>query len=196
MKSLNGILLSVLVSYQLFAQELPIFKVQGDELHGLTPEREQRMKKAIRIFEKVMNDKNFQKEISEFPYQYDVPNDPNRTLTPQQVVTKIFDGQEFYLMNKDNIANLHWFIKKKKRPIFSRHPAKGYGNPSEVQIYTYTWFFDEDSNLASIVGHIAHEWSHKIGFDHLFKSHVGRENTVPYAFGDIVSKYVGTYLQE
>ena len=178
-----------------FAQDFPLFKVEGTQITGLTPEREAKMVRAMAIFEKVMNDKDFQVELMKFPFEFDVPNDPNRNLTSAEVTEKLYQGQEHYKSGKDNTANLHWVIKRKARPIFSRHPAIGFGNPGEKEIFTYTWFFDQSNNLADLIGHIAHEWSHKVGFDHLFKPHSGRENTVPYAFGELVRRFALRHIE-
>ena len=195
MKTLKLLIIIGVFPTYLFAQNIPAFKVQADEINGLTPEREQKMKLAMSIFEKVMNDKDFQNELSSFPYQYDVDTDTNRTLTPQQVAVKLMNGQEFYKKDNDQTANLHWFIKKKNKPLFSRHPAIGYGNEDGIPIYTYTWFFD-NSDIADIVGHIAHEWSHKVGFEHQYEPHPRRDNTVPYAFGNLFVKYAAKYATQ
>lgn len=194
MKTFKFLFIIGLFPTYLFGQNFHTFKVQGDEINGLKPDREQTMKLAMSIFEKVMNDKDFQNELSTFSYQYDVDSDPNRTLTPRQVATKLMNGQEFYKKDNDYTANLHWFIKKKNRPLFSRYPAIGYGNEGGISIYTYTWFFDNsNSDISAIVGHIAHEWSHKVGFEHQFNPHPKRNSTVPYAFGNLVTKYAKKY---
>ena len=174
--------------------QLPHFKAEATRIEGLTPSREDKMRQSIVVFEKVMNDIDFQTKLLQFPFQFDVPDDPNRNLTPEQVVIKIYDAQEHFKPDKDNTANLHWIIRKKKRPLFSRRPAIGFGSPGGVEFFTYTWFFDQTNNLPDIAGHIAHEWSHKIGFDHLFNYHPGRENTVPYAFGNLVEKYARNHV--
>jgi hypothetical protein len=175
----------------------PMFLVQADEIDGLTPEREIIMKKVMKIFEKVMNDIAFQNDIASFSYEYDVDGDPNANMTPLQVATKLMDGAEVYKTDIDHTANLHWFIEFHRKPLRFLHPDPpiGYGDPGKISIYTYSWFFDE-GDIAGITGHIAHEWSHKVGFDHDPNNHPGRENTVPYAFGYMVEQYAANFVNE
>lgn len=164
------------------------FIVKGDRLSGLTPERTARMKQALLIWQQVMRDTTFQRELRSTNFAFDVAGDQNRFLSSAEITDKIYQGREFYKDSIDFTANLHWIIEVKNKPFLSRHPAIGYGEAGDVEIFTYSWYFDRAS-LADIAGHIAHEWSHKIGFQHLYVRHKNRDKTVPYTFGNLVKKY-------
>lgn len=196
MKRLVIIYCLILNSYSfLYSQSLIHFKVSGDKIMGIKGEREKTMFEALKLFEKVMNEKEFQKELANFPFMFDSGNDPNRVLSSNEIASKILEGREFYQNKIDNNANINWIIQKKRKPLFSRYPAIGYGNENDIEIYTYTWFFD-NSTFDKIAGHVAHEWSHKLGFKHQFNPHSERDKTVPYALGDLVTKYSKKYLDE
>lgn len=152
------------------------------------------MKAAMRVFENVMNDTAFQEEISKYIYHYDIDTDSHWMWTPQQVFKKIYEGKEFYKTEIDSTADLYWIIVKKRKPR-TRNPARGYGYKNKKEIYTYTWFLDSEK-IPEIAGHIAHEWSHKLGFIHKFHHHEMRDYTVPYAFGSTVAKYAKKYSAE
>ncbi|WP_439697455.1 hypothetical protein ACFGVS_03370 [Mucilaginibacter sp. AW1-7] len=178
-------------------QPLPEFKTRGNKIQGLTTAREAKMREALATFEKIMNDTLFQKELLRKTFAYDVPTDPYRTLTTRQVVEKLYKAAEWYQPAEDQTANVYWVIKKRAKivTVLTPHPAIGYGLPTDTTIYTYTWYFDDAANKADIVGHLAHEWSHKLKFAHLKNSHPGRENTVPYAFGNLIKAFAKKYYQ-
>jgi len=178
------ILLFQLSIQSLFGQ----FTVTGDTLNGLTPERTVRMKQALELWQKVMRDTGFQRELQSLRYVFDVAGDQNRFLSSEEIATKIYQAREFYKDTADQCAQLHWVLDPAKKPLLARRPAIGFGESGDVEIHTYTWFFDA-ADLAELAGHIAHEWSHKIGFQHLYMRHKNRDKTVPYAFGNLVRKY-------
>lgn len=68
----------------------------------------------------------------------------------------------------------------------------GYGNPGNETIYTYSEWFDAQTE-ASIADHIAHEWTHKIGFDHAKYAwqDKNRDRSVPYGIGELVRGFCG-----
>ncbi|SDF14157.1 hypothetical protein SAMN05216464_11396 [Mucilaginibacter pineti] len=189
------VLLLANLSMTASGQALPAFKAYGNKIQGLTADREVKMREALATFEKIMNDPAFQAELLKKSFAYDIPDDPNSSLTTRQVAEKLYRGSEWYQPADDNTANIYWEIKKRAKivTVFTRHPAIGYGLPSDTTIYTYTWWFDDSRHKADLVGHIAHEWSHKLKFDHLTAPHAGRELTVPYAFGDLVTLFALKY---
>lgn len=188
-------LLLMLIAFPVctLGQQLSQFHVQAAKIDGLKPAQEEKMKLALLVFEKVMNDKDFQKELADLKFYSDTDDDPNKTLNASQMVEKIYAAKEFYNSQADYKADVYWLIKKKRKPLFSKYPAIGYGNETEKEIYTYSWYL-EKAVLAEIVGHIAHEWTHKLGFVHQFEPHKRRDETLPYAFGYLVEKHSTKYI--
>ena len=192
MKKIFLIITSIFLAHIVFAQQLPVFKVKGERTIGLNTAQRVKMQQALALFEKVMNDTAFQTAVRTYHFQYDKPDDPNRNLSPEQVAQKLYGGTEWYFPAIDNTANVYWELKKK--PWLKPKITIGYGMPQDTVIFTYTWYFDEDDNLPELAGHIAHEWSHKVGFDHTLEDHPGREETVPYAFGNLVAQFAAKYV--
>jgi len=184
MKSEPLLFLAMLVHFSFCNLQAQSFKVEADSLYGIRTERETKMRRALSVFEEVMNDSCFWVSMDSMEYVFDLANDTNRHMSTKQINQKLYMGNEWYKKENDSTANVYWVLKERTWHSL----AVGYGYPSQKVIHTYSWFLDK-SDLASLVGHIAHEWSHKLGFDHQFNPHPGREQTVPYAFGNKVKEF-------
>jgi hypothetical protein len=175
-----------------------IFQVDAKQIKGKTAAQEGKMRRALMAFEKVMNDELFQKELLDLKFYSDTPDDPNRNLTDEQVVKKIYAAQEHYTSEENNKADIYWLSKKRSRwvTLFTGCSVLGFGDEENKEVYTYSCFLDgKDTELTDIVGHIAHEWTHKLGFVHQYDDHPRRNETVSYAFGILVSKHAEKYTK-
>lgn len=164
-----------------------MFKVQLMSSKGFNSLQKELMANAINKFEQVMNTEALKQEIINFSCSLGDRFENNAGMTNQQVYEKIMTAAEEYKPDQDYTANLHLVLVRKRKPWFTRYPAIGYGRPGQAKIYTYTWWFNQAKDY-EYAGHIAHEWAHKIGFDHSFKPTKTRRFSVPYALGDIVEK--------
>ena len=63
----------------------------------------------------------------------------------------------------------------------------GYTYPGNSTIYTYSWWFDKYGDKL-YPAHLAHEWCHKLGFEHSIARTQERKFTVPYAVHSIVEQ--------
>jgi hypothetical protein len=66
--------------------------------------------------------------------------------------------------------------------------AIGYTYANTAIQYIYSRFFN-GSSIYDIAGNLAHEWMHKLGFEHDYKYSALRDHTVPYAVGEFVRKW-------
>lgn len=178
------------------AQQFPVFKVNAIEIKGKTDTQTRKMKRAARIFEMVLNDAEFQKEFETETFKSDRDDDLVRNPTAAQVIQKIYAAGEHYRPTPNHTADIYWFAEKPSfwNRLTSRCDVNGYGYAGENEIYTYTCLLDEKDSMAELVGHIAHEWSHKLGFVHQPKDHSERHLTVPYVFGYLVSKHAVKWI--
>ncbi len=160
------------------------FKVDASHIEAITPGRTQKIQAALQLFERVMNDSLFQADLRRVKFYFDVPNDPLRKLSDQQVVDRLYAAEEFYQKGKDSTASPHWIIKQRSKSGY----GIGYADQDEVEFYTFSWVIDE-GDLAGIAGIAAHEWSHKLGFQHGFGEDPRERESVTYAFGDLVKKH-------
>jgi hypothetical protein len=191
MNKIAIILVLSFCTHFLRAQNLPHFTVRAVQFSTISDQDRQRMLKAIQVFENVMNDKEFQKALLDTTFLFDLPDDPMRTLTTKQIVDTLYSGKEWYHNSVDNTADIIWYCTKRKRkPPFTT--AIGYGLENDSIIHTYI-FFLRGTLLSGIVANLAHEWSHKVGFDHQDKDYDKRDESVPYLFGNLVERFAKKY---
>lgn len=172
------------------AQQLPAFYVNG-RLTTIQESDSLKMTRALQVFEIIMNDTAFQRKLLDTTFVFDVAGDPMRNLTPRQIVDTLFSGREWYHTTVDHTADITWECNEREsKPLFSS--TIGYGLESDSLIRTYIFYVRENS-VSAIAGNVAHEWSHKVGFDHRKRNHSGRDKTVPYIVGNLVKSFAAKY---
>jgi len=178
--------------------QVPEFRVNGIEIKGLNDSQTRKMNRAARIFETVLNDADFKKELETKTFKSDRGDDLVPNPTGRQVSEKIYAAGERYKPEPNNAADIYWYAKKKSfwKRIRGKCNTIGYGYPGEKKIYTFTCLIDEEDSMAELVGHIAHEWSHKVGFVHQAKYHPEIYSTVPYVFGHLVAKNAEKWITD
>lgn len=164
-----------------------MFKVKLVYGSGFDSDQYKKLEKALAKFENVMNSDQLKNKILSFTCSLGNRFEDNLGLNNQQVFEKLYAGKEFYDSEIDYTADLYLYRVKKNKPLIRKNRAIGFGNPGENEIYTYSWWLD-DATDSEYAGHIAHEWAHKIGFDHSFNNTNTRDFSVPYAFGNIVEE--------
>jgi len=197
MNRLSILLLTIALPAAALGQHLPVFRVNAIEIRGKTASQTEKMKLAARIFEKVLNDPEFQKELATKTFKSDREDDlvPNPTAT--QVIEKIYEGSERYKPEHNHAADIYWYAEKKSfwKRLTGNCDTIGYGYPGERKIFTYTCLIDEEGSMAELVGNLAHEWSHKLGFRHRADDHSEKYETVPYVFGDLVEEHAAKWIR-
>jgi hypothetical protein len=211
--------LILLLTNSLFSQELPPFKVVDRGISNATAAQQSDMRQAILIFEQVMNNRKFQKELFNLKRIYDptevisnnqkdtkykiAEDDCNYRFTTEQIVRSLYTGKEFFdRADNDNTADIYWNIMKKKCRgddcVRGKTPHKPlYDSERDNQrINTFSWFIndivDADQHFSELVGHLAHEWSHKFNFldtGDEFDEDDKKFDMFSYVFGRIVEKY-------
>lgn len=194
------------VSIAGIGQELSPFKVNRIKVIGKNKAQTEKMKKALTIFEKVMNDDNFKQELKTKKFESDCDDkeflckdDRFKDLTTKQILEKIWAGSETnYQPEENNTADIYWFAENRGvLGWFGNSGCKiyGYGYPNSKNIHTYTCYLDDkNTDFTEIVGHIAHEWTHKLGFAHHPDDNPKRKSTVPYTFGNLVAEHATKWI--
>lgn len=196
MRTILVLLLTAIFPVLALGQQFPAFKVNAVEIEGLNDSRTEKMKRAADIFEKVLNDPEFHKELKAKTFKSDRRDDLVPNPTAVEVVEKIYAAAERYKPEPDNAADIFWYAKKKSfwKRLTGKCDTIGFGYPGEKRIYTYTCLIDEEDSLAEMAGNLAHEWSHKLGFVHRTEYHSEIYETVPYVFGDLVEEYAAKWI--
>lgn len=170
-----------------------MFKVTLSSQNGFNSPQQIILKNSLKKFEFVMNSKELKNRIVNFQSPLNNRFEDNLGLSNEQIFERIHTGEEVYEPGRDFEADLYLVLIKKRRPLLARNPAIGYGLPGQKEIYTYSWWFNK-AKENDYAGHIAHEWAHKVGFDHSFSPSSTRNYSVPYAFGYMVEELCKTII--
>lgn len=157
----------------IYAQDLPTFKVKAQEIKGSNSKQETAMRKALQIFEEIMNDTQFKTDIlalervtdpnaevadDDYDKKYKVAaDDENSKFTTEQIIRRLYSGKEFFdSENKDNEADIFWHTQKRNRCIAFFFSCNIRGSTLEAAseppeesdriIYLNSWFIKEIVN--------------------------------------------------
>lgn len=111
-------------------------------------------------------------------------------LTGFQVYTRLMKGAEMEPeeTQEDNEADIYLKIDRSYNPN-----VIGYTYPSTKWQWIYQRILD-DWDYWEVSGNLAHEWCHKVGFEHESESTSKRKYSVPYAVGYYVRDFVKSKL--
>jgi len=168
-----------------------MFKVNIVEANNFNESQKQKVITAMRLFEKTLNSSFFRNKIINFTYNGRNQFYYNQDMNNSQVYTKIISGSEILNPAIDYEADLYLNLDKSPR----RGREVGYTDRRTNHIFTYeSWF--NDKPVYDYSGHIAHEWCHKLGFEHPQRASERRKYTVPYAIGYLVREISAAIFNE
>ena len=156
---------------------------------GFDYNQQKKLDSSIAKFEAVMNTDELKFRVLNFRCPIGERFEKNLGLTNEQVFNKLWAGEESYLPGSNHTADLYLVLKKQWKNPFSKNQPIGYSNLLEKEIYMYSWWFNNAEEY-ELAGHIAHEWAHKLGFEHTDVPTPLTNCSVPVAFGKIVEELV------
>lgn len=149
---------------------------------NFTESQKLKITEAAQIVEECFNSEYFKiavlKKETNHQLKFHYTDDTN-----EQVYNKIMSGAEVLDQEEDNEADI--FLELDNGFTWS---AIGYTYPNTKWQWVYNRFFKR-MTAAGLAGNIAHEWMHKIGYDHEFNWTPLREHSVPYWVGYFVEEY-------
>ena len=151
-----------------------MFKSKIVKHHNFTKKQLNIVYLSLKKLDKILNSKKFKSKIINHTCLLTEKKEflANNGFSNQDIYTKIIHGAEFSIyLDHDNY---------KKGNI-------GYTYPNGQTICTYAQWFNKYGEESYHV-HLAHEWCHKIGFDHDMKRTEERNFSVPYAVHKIVEE--------
>jgi hypothetical protein len=134
-----------------------------------------KLKSAAVLLEQVVNSQDFKERVLTYPF---INTDG---LTNQQIYNLIMSGREVLNNAVDNELDIDVTM------YYSLRGVIGYTYPNILRTWMNRRFFKK-FNAAGVASNLAHEWCHKIGFDHSFYYTNNRKNSVPYAIGYMVEE--------
>lgn len=161
--------------------------VKPMQITGFTGTSLDKLNKAFQVLEQVVNSNEFKDRVLNFKNgncerQYA----SNKGLTNEQIYQIFMEGKE--TLQQNTPGEMNYFLKLYNRP-WSRVIGYTSGNTNLINI---NWKFFKKYEPAEVAGNLAHEWIHKIGFDH--KS-AKEHDSAPYAIGYIVEELASKVLK-
>lgn len=152
--------------------------VKGMKMEKFSGENLEKLNSAFSLVEKVVNTVEFKDRVINFKNSTGKREfASNKGLTNEEIYQIFMDGRE--ILQNDTPGEMNFYLKLYYNP-FSR--VIGYTNP-DTNLIHINWRFFKNYHPSDVAANLAHEWVHKIGFDHISaKEH----DSVPYAIGYIV----------
>jgi hypothetical protein len=138
------------------------------------------------LLEKIVNSEEFKQRVLHFSFNGQEAFYQNNGLSNLQIYNKIMAAAEE--LPKVTPANqiIDLTVQLYTSSWFGRNVV-GYTNPDTSTIYMNTYFYNY-ATPGGTASNMMHEWMHKLGFDHDYRSTSSRPYSVPYAIGDIVEQ--------
>ena len=158
-------------------------RVSLGRVTGYTGAERQKLDQATKLMADVLNSREFRDAVlsAEFSGR---PGFASDTRSPQEVYAAIRAAKESYTDAADGEADLN--LELRDFSWFQRHTV-GYTTESSDTLTTNRRFFS-GYEANEVAGHLAHEWLHKLGFEHDFKATARRPDSVPYELGEVVER--------
>lgn len=149
---------------------------------SFTPYQKNIFAQAGTKLEEIINSRQFKKWCMGYTFNPSW----SQGKTNAEIFQDIIHGSESLTPGIDYVWNIqyvgYWSSWFRRRVI-------GYTYPNTIQIWFNKRHFsgNQARDIALVAGNIAHEYMHKLGYDHSFRSNPTRPFTVPYAVGNYVS---------
>jgi hypothetical protein len=157
------------------------------QVNGFTPAERAKLDQAVVLLGKVLNSAEFKSAVLGHTFAGKQQFASNGGLSNAQVYAAIRAGKENFEAAGDHEVDLNLSVRNFS---FWQRNVVGFTSESTPEITMNRNFFDRYSP-AEIAGNMAHEWMHKLGFEHDFRATAQRPDSVPYAVGDLVERLAG-----
>lgn len=160
--------------------------VRPMELKGFSGTGLTKMKTAMQVLEKVVNSETFKNRVINFKNKKGQRSfASNNGMSNEQIYEHFMDGRENLL--PDTAGEMNFYLK-----LYSAWWSKvvGWTNGDINTIHINNKFF-KNYKPNEVAGNLAHEWTHKIGFDH---TSAAEHDSAPYAIGYVVEELAAKAL--
>jgi hypothetical protein len=161
--------------------------VKGMQITGFEGESRAKLMTAFQVLETVVNSEEFKDRVINFM------NDKcerkfasSKGLTNEQIYQIFMEGRE--TLQQNTPGEMNYFLK-----LYNAWWSRVIGYTSgDTNLININWKFFKKFQPSDVAGNLAHEWTHKIGFDH--KS-AAEHDSAPYAIGYIVDELSAKVLK-
>lgn len=163
-------------------------KVVGMKITGFSGASQTKIDQAFEVLEKVVNSEEFKDRVINFKNtKGERAFASNLGLSNEQIYEQFMEGRETLQPNTPGEMN---FYLKLYNKFWSR--VIGYTSP-DINTINMNWKFFKNYRPSDVAGNLAHEWTHKLGFDHRSAQ---EHDSAPYAIGYIVDELGLKYLSQ
>ena len=146
----------------------------------------EKLQEAILILERVINGEELKNEILNFEYKGSQSFHQNNGRSNKEIFNLLMTGAELLKPDQDHTMDFDLTLYRSFNP-WSK--VKGYTKPDTLRIWLNSRFYRKSSwTSIDIAANLAHEWIHKMGFDHDYYYNDDRPFSVPYAIGNLISE--------
>ena len=154
-------------------------KVTVHVKENFSPKRLAKLSTAAALLGEVLSSDEFARAVMAMQFADDSGK------TNEQILTCIRAGAETLDPEADGEVDL--YLSLYWAPWWKKYSVVGYTYGNVRKIWCNGYWFDR-MTPAEIAGNLAHEWTHKLGFEHDFRSTARRPRSVPYAVGELVER--------
>lgn len=155
-----------------------VLVVKPMEVKGFEGASAEKLNKAFDVVEQVVNSQEFKNRVINFKNAAGKRSfASNNNLTNEQIYVNFMEGKE--KLQPDTAGEMNYYVT-----LYYKRWSKvvGWTNGS-INTINVNWKFFQNYKPNDVAGNLAHEWLHKIGYDH--KS-AAEHDSAPYAIGYIV----------
>lgn len=159
-------------------------RVVGMEIKGFSAESQEKLKKAFWALEEAVNSEEFKDRVINFKNSKGERSfASNKGMTNEEIYEHFMEGREDLQPNTP--GEMNFYLKQYYRP-WSRVIGWTSGNINTINI---NWKYFKNYGPHEVASNLAHEWTHKMGFDHVSaKEHDSAPYAIGYIAGDIASR--------
>jgi hypothetical protein len=156
----------------------PYLSVRPMQIEGFSGESLDKLQAAFEVLEQVVNSYEFKERVINFKNsEGERAFASNKGLSNEKIYELFMEGRE--VLQPHTPGEMNFFLKLYNK---SRSKVIGYTSPTTNLIHI-NWRFFKNYQPSQVASNLAHEWTHKMGFDHRSaKEH----DSAPYAIGYIV----------
>ncbi len=158
-------------------------RVSLGRVTGYTAAEQRKLQDAARVLGEVLNSRQFRDAVLSATFA-GRPGFADEARSPQEVYAAVRAAHESFEAAPDGEVDLNLHLKNFS--VFHRSVV-GYTTAGSDTITTNRRFFSSYTP-AEVAGHLAHEWLHKLGFEHDHAATADRPHSVPYALGELVER--------
>lgn len=165
-----------------------VLKVVPMQVRGFDGKSKDKLIEAFELLETVVNSAEFKERVINFKNdQGNRSFASNKGLSNEEIFQVFMSGKE--LLQPETTGEMNFYLKLYYRP-WSKVIGYTSGNTNLINI---NWRFFKKFTPDQVASNLAHEWTHKIGFDH---TSAAEHDSAPYAIGYIVGDIARKILNQ